>query len=80
MFLRSLWYFSTVLRCTGLLLVELLLQPLGDELLGELVRVKVRVRVGRVRVRVRARVCAKARVRVRVRDRITVTVTVRVSR
>ena len=36
---------STSLRCTRLLLVELLLQPLGDELLGELVRVTVRVRV-----------------------------------
>ena len=38
--------------CTHLLLVELLLKPLGDELLGELVRVRVRVKV-RVRVRVR---------------------------
>ena len=57
---------STSLRCTRLLLVELLLQPLGDELLGELVRVRVKVRVrGRVRVRVRLSVGVRVRVRVK---------------
>ena len=51
-------------------LLELLLQPLGDQLLGELLRVRVRVRVRQRTQRELLGELLRVRVRVRVRQRV----------